>query len=201
MWQEKESEPSLGVDIMPLDKLLRETKAKMDKSVEFVRSEFATIRTGKASSALVENIGVDYYGTKTRMRELTNISTPEPRLIVIHPWDPGAVGAVVKAIEQSNLGITPISDGKIVRIPIPELSEERRKDLGKLVKKMAEDGKVAIRNIRRASNDEIKRLRKEGILPEDASFREENEVQKLTDEHIEKIEELLKHKEKEIMEV
>jgi len=186
---------------MPLDKLLRETKAKMDKSVEFVHNEFATIRTGKASPALVENISVDYYGTRTRMRELANISTPEPRLIVIHPWDPGAVGPVIKAIEQSNLGITPISDGKIVRIPIPELSEDRRKDLIKLVKKMAEDGKVAIRNIRRAANDEIKHLRKEGILPEDDSFREENEVQKLTDEHTEKIDELLKHKELEIMEV
>jgi ribosome recycling factor len=186
---------------MPLDKLLRETKAKMDKSVEFVHSEFATIRTGKASPALVENITADYYGTKTRLRELANISTPEPRLIVIHPWDPGAVGAVVKAIEQSNLGITPVSDGKLIRIPIPELSEERRKDLIKLIKKMAEDGKVAIRNIRRATNDEIKTLRKEGTLPEDASFREENEVQKLTDEHIEKIDELVKHKEQEIMEV
>jgi ribosome recycling factor len=186
---------------MPLDKLLKETKAKMDKSVEFVRTEFAGIRTGKASPGLVENISVDYYGTKTRMRELANISTPEPRLIVIHPWDPGAVGAVIKAIEQSDLGITPISDGKILRIPIPELSEERRKDLTKLVKKMAEDGKVAIRNIRRAANDEIKRLRKEGLLPEDDSFREENEVQDLTDDHIEKIDELLKHKEEEIMEV
>jgi len=186
---------------MPLDKLLREAKAKMDKSVEFVHSEFATIRTGKASPSLVENIAVDYYGTKTRLRELASVSTPEPRLVLIHPWDPGAVGAVVKGIEQSNLGVTPISDGKIIRIPIPELSEERRKDLIKLVKKMAEDAKVAIRNIRRSANDEIKRLRKEGQLPEDDSFREENEVQKLTDEHIEKVDELLKHKEKEIMEV
>jgi ribosome recycling factor len=186
---------------MPLDKLLRETKDRMDKSAEFVRNEFATIRTGKASAALVENIGVDYYGTKTRLRELANISTPEPRLIVIHPWDPGSVGPVIKALEQSNLGVTPISDGKFVRIPIPELSEERRKELAKLVKKMAEEGKVAIRNIRRSANEEIKNLRKEGILPEDASFREENEVQKLTDEHTEKIDELLKHKEEEIMEV
>ncbi len=173
----------------------------MDKSVEFVRSEFATIRTGKASPALVENLAVDYYGTKTRLRELANISTPEPRLVVIHPWDPGAVGGVVRTIEQSNLGITPISDGKVIRIPIPELSEERRKDLIKLIKKMAEDGKVAIRNIRRAANDEIKTLRKEGVLPEDASYREESEVQKLTDEHIEKIDELVKHKEQEIIEV
>jgi len=186
---------------MPLDNLLRETKAKMDKSVEFVRSEFATIRTGKASPALVENIAVDYYGTKTRLRELANISTPEPRLIVIHPWDPGAVGAVIKAVEQSNLGVTPITDGKLIRIPIPELSEERRKDLSKLVKKMAEDGKVALRNVRRSANEEIKRLRKEGLVPEDDSFREEHEVQKITDEHIEKIDELLKHKEAEIMEV
>ncbi len=186
---------------MPLDKLLRETKAKMDKSVEFVHSEFATIRTGKASPALVENIAVDYYGAKTRLRELANISTPEPRLVVIHPWDPGAVGAVIKAIEQSSLGVTPISDGKNIRIPIPELSEDRRKDLIKLVKKIAEDGKVALRNIRRAANEEVKRMRKEGILPEDASFHEENEVQKLTDEHVEKIEEILKHKEAEILEV
>jgi ribosome recycling factor len=186
---------------MPLNKLLKESKEKMDKSVEFVRSEFATIRTGKASPTLVENVGVDYYGTKTRVKELANISTPEPRLIVIHPWDPNAVGSVVKAIEQSGLGITPVSDGKNVRIPIPELSEERRKDLIKLVKKMAEDGRVAVRNIRRSANEEIKTMRKEGILPEDESFREETEVQKLTDEHINKIDELLLHKEAEIMEV
>jgi ribosome recycling factor len=186
---------------MPVDKLLRETKAKMDKSVEFVHSEFATIRTGKASPSLVENLTVDYYGTKTRMRELANISTPEPRLIAIHPWDPGSVGAIIKAIEQSNLGITPISDGKNIRVPIPELNEERRKDLTKLVKKMAEEGKVAIRNIRRSANEEIKTLRKNGTVPEDDSFREENEVQKLTDEHIAKIDELLKSKEEEIMEV
>jgi len=186
---------------MPIDKLLRETRAKMDKSVEFVHNEFATIRTGKASPALVENISVDYYGTKTRMRELASISTPEPRLIVIHPWDPGVVGAIVKAIEQSSLGVTPITDGKNVRIPIPELSEERRKDLIKLVKKMAEDAKVAIRNIRRTANEEVKHLRKDGLLPEDDSFREENDVQKLTDEHITKVDELLKHKEAEIMEV
>jgi ribosome recycling factor len=186
---------------MPLDKLLRETKERMSKSVDFVRDEFATIRTGKASPSLVENIAVEYYGAKSRLREVANISTPEPRLIVIHPWDPQVAGAVVRAIEQSDLGITPISDGKVVRIPIPELSEERRRDLTKLVKKMAEDGKVAIRNIRRSTNDEIKHLRKEGTLPEDDSFREEHEVQKLTDEHIEKIDELLKHKEKDIMEV
>jgi ribosome recycling factor len=186
---------------MPIDKLLRETRAKMDKSVEFVRSEFSTIRTGKASAALVESIPVDYYGTKTRLRELANISTPEPRLVVIHPWDPGAVGSVVKAIEQSALGVTPISDGKNVRIPIPELSEERRKDLIKLVRKMAEDAKVAIRNIRRTANEEVKHLRKDGVIPEDDSFREEHEVQKLTDEHIEKVDELVKHKEAEIMEV
>jgi ribosome recycling factor len=186
---------------MPIDKLLRETKAKMDKSVEFVHSEFTTIRTGKASAALVENISVDYYGTKTRLRELANISTPEPRLVVIHPWDPSAVGSIVKAIEQSALGVTPISDGKNVRIPIPELSEERRKDLIKLVRKMAEDAKVAIRNIRRTANEEVKHLRKDGVIPEDDSFREEHEVQKLTDEHIEKVDELVKHKEAEIMEV
>lgn len=186
---------------MPLDKLLRETKAKMDKSVEFLRTELATIRTGKASASLVENVPIDYYGTKTRLRELANISTPEPRLIVIHPWDPGALGAIVKAIEQSSLGVAPVSDGKNVRIPIPELSEERRKDLIKLVKKMAEDARVAIRNVRRSANEEVKRLRKEGLLPEDDSFREEHEIQKLTDEHIEKLDELLKHKEAEVMEV
>lgn len=186
---------------MPLNKLLRESKEKMDKTVEFVRTEFATIRTGKASASLVENIAVDYYGTKTRIRELANISTPEPRLVAIHPWDPGAVGAVIKAIEQSGLGITPVTDGKNVRIPIPELSEERRKDLIKVVRKMAEDGRVSIRNVRRTANEEIKRMRKDGILPEDESFREENEVQKLTDEHIREIDGLLEHKEAEILEV
>ena len=185
----------------PIEKLLKETDSKMNKTIEFVHHEFSSVRTGKASSALVENITVDYYGTPTRMKELAGISTPEPRMIVIHPWDPSAVGAVVKAVNGSNIGITPVADGKIVRIPIPELDEERRKDLTKVVKKMAEDARVSIRNIRRETNDEIKAMQKKGEIPEDDMYRHEETVQKATDNHIKQIDEILDHKEKEIMEV
>jgi len=186
---------------MPIDKLLKEMNARMDKAVHVFKDELGTIRTGKASPALVENITVDYYGTPTRLREIAKIATPEPRLIVIQPWDPSVVGNIVKAINQSALGITPINDGKLVRLPIPELDEERRKDLVKAVRKMAEDARVAVRNIRREQNDELKQLQKKGTITEDDLHREEKSVQEATDGHIKKLDELLSHKEKEIMEV
>ena len=186
---------------MPQEKVLREMQKKMDKTIEFFQSELAGIRTGKASPALVENLAVDYYGTTTRLREIAGISTPEPRMIMIQPWDPGAVPAITKAINVSALGITPISDGKIIRLPIPELDEERRKDLIKTTKKIAEDNRVAIRNIRREVNDELKKLQKDGLISEDDLHRITDEVQKLTDGHIKKIDSLLKTKEEEIMKV
>jgi len=186
---------------MPIDKLLREMNARMDKTVQVFRDELATIRTGKASPALVENITVDYYGTPTRLREIAKIATPEPRLIVIQPWDPSVVANIVKAINQSALGITPVNDGKLVRLPIPELDEERRRDLVKTVRKMGEDARIAVRNIRREQNEELKRLQKEGQITEDDLHREEKSVQEATNGHIKKLDELIAHKEKEIMEV
>ncbi len=186
---------------MPIDKLLRDMNARMDKTVHVFKDELATIRTGKASPALVENISVDYYGTPTRLREIAKIATPEPRLIVIQPWDPSVVANIVKAINQSALGITPVNDGKLVRLPIPELDEERRRDLVKTVRKMGEDARVAVRNIRREQNEELKRLQKEGQITEDDLHREEKSVQEATNGHIKKLDELIAHKEKEIMEV
>jgi ribosome recycling factor len=169
--------------------------------VEVVEHEFATIRTGKASPALVENITVDYYGTQTRLRQLAGISTPEPRLIVIQPWDPSAADAVEKAIMKSKLGVNPMRDGRIIRVPIPELSEERRRDLDKVVKGMAEEGRVAIRNIRREANEHIKKIQKEGKITEDEMVHSEKEVQVKTDDYIKEIDKLLAKKEKEIIEI
>ena len=185
----------------PLASLLKETDARMEKTLEHMQHEFAGIRTGKASPALVENITVDYYGTPTRLKELAGISAPEPRMIVVHPWDASAVPAVVKAISGANVGINPVPDGKIIRIPIPELDEERRKELTRLIKKMGEDSKIAIRNIRRETNDNIKKMQKNSEISEDDMYREEDLVQKATDNHIKEIDKIVAGKEKEIMEV
>ena len=186
---------------MPQEKVLKEMQKKMDKTLEFFQHELSSIRTGKASPALVENMSIDYYGTQTRLREIAGISTPEPRLIIIQPWDPGAISGITKAINTSSLGITPVSDGKVIRLPIPELDEERRRDLIKTTKKIAEDNRVAIRNIRRETNDELKKLQKDALISEDEYHRLIDEVQKLTDNHIKKIDDFLKVKEEEIMEV
>jgi len=185
----------------PIENLLKEMNSKMSKTIEFVHHEFSTVRTGKASPSLVENINVDYYGTATRLKELAGISAPEPRMIVIQPWDPTVVPAVVKAIGSANIGINPVADGKLVRIPIPELDEERRKEMIKLVKKMGEDGRISIRSIRRETNDEIKKMQKKGEIPEDDMYRHEETVQKATDKSIKEIDKIIEHKEKEIMEV
>jgi len=174
---------------------------KMMKTLEVVHQEFATVRTGKASTSLVENIQVDAYGAQMRLRELAGLSTPEPRLIVIQPWDPTVVPAVVKAIQTSSLGIQPVSDGKLVRIPIPELDKERRMQLDKHIKKLAEDGRVAIRNERRQGMDAAKKLQKEGKITEDDLKHAEKEIQNKTDEYIKEIDTVLAHKEKEILAV
>lgn len=186
---------------MPIREVMRETEEKMRKAVDFVHAELATIRTGKASPALVENLMVSYYGTPTRLKELAGISTPEPRLVVIQPWDPSVTEEIVREIMKSELGITPNSDGRVIRLAIPELSEERRLELKKLVKKMAEDGRISIRNIRRESNDHLKQMQKAGEITEDDLFNTEKDVQGKTDEYIEKIDEILHHKEEEIMQV
>ena len=184
---------------MTLDDILLEAEEKMMKTEEVVQHEFAGIRTGKASAALVENIMVEVYGSQMRIRELAGITTPEPRMILIQPWDAATVHPIEKAIQKSNLGINPAVDKKCVRIILPELSQERRLEFVKIVKKLAEDGRVAIRHVRR---DAIEHLKKEGkhVSEEDVEHAEK-EVQKLTDQYIGKIDEHLAHKEKEIMTV
>lgn len=186
---------------MKLEEILEQMELKMMKSVEAVEHDFTALRTSKATPALVENIMVDYYGTHTRMREIAGISTPEPRLIVIQPWDPSAVEAIEKAIMKSKLGINPLKDGRILRIPIPELSEERRMNLGKVVRQMAEEGRIAIRNIRREANEQVKKLQKEAKVTEDRMYRAEKDVQDKTDEYIGEINKLLEYKEKDIIEI
>src|SRR3989442_15851659 len=186
---------------MTLQEALDAMEEKMMKTVEFVHNEFATVRTGKASTSLVENIQVEAYDTTMRLRELAGISTPEPRLIVIQPWDARLVMAVDKAIQKSELGINPVVDGKIIRIPIPQLDQERRKELDKVCKHMAEEGRVAIRNERRHGIDAVKKLQKDGKITEDELKHAEKEIQNKTDEYIKEIDTVLTHKERDILAV
>ena len=173
----------------------------MTKTLEVIHREFSGVRTSKASPALVDNIMVDAYGAQVRIRELAGITTPEPRLIVIQPWDAGMVHPIEKAIQKSNLGLNPAIDKKVIRLVLPELSQERRTELTKVVHKLAEDGRVAVRHVRRDSIEHLRKESKGGKIPEDQLVVAEKEVQKLTDEYIGKIDELLGHKEKEIMTV
>ena len=186
---------------MSLQEVLDSMEEKMMKTLEVVHQEFATVRTGKASTSLVENITVEAYGAQMRLRELAGLSTPEPRLIVIQPWDPTVVPAVVKAIQTSALGIQPVSDGKVIRIPIPELDRERRIQLDKHIKKLAEDGRIAVRNERRQGMDAVKKLQKDGKITDDELKHAEKEIQTKTDEYIKEIDTVLGHKEKEILSV
>lgn len=183
------------------DDIILETEDKMDKAVQFLQQELSGLRTGKANPALVENITVDYYGTPTRLRDIANISTPEPRLIVINPFDPSSLGLLEKAIVAANIGITPMNDGRLLRVPIPELSEERRKDMVKMAGRTTEEQRVTVRNIRRDSNDQIKSLQKNGDITEDERDAALDQIQKATDEHIKKMDEMLAAKETDIMEV
>ena len=184
-----------------LDDVLLEADDKMVKSVEFLQHELQGLRTGKASPSLVENISVEYYGAPTRLRQIAGIATPEPRLIVINAYDPTALQAIEKAILAANIGITPINDGRVIRIPIPELSEERRKDLVKVAHRLAEEARVAIRNVRRDSNEEIKNLQKSSKATEDERDHGLKEIQKYTDDYIKKVDDLLAAKEKDVMAV
>jgi len=174
---------------------------KMQKSVEAVRDEIVRIRTGKATTALLETIRVECYGSKVPLKQVANLGVPEARLLLIQPWDKNLLPEIEKAIFQSNLGLTPNNDGKVIRLPIPTLTEERRKELVKLVKKLGEEGKIAIRNIRRECNDELKKGEKSGNFSEDNSERGVKKMQEITDNHIEKIDEIIEQKEKEIMEI
>ena len=186
---------------MALDEILLEAEEKMIKTEEVVVHEFTGVRTGKASPGLVENIIVDVYGSQMRVRELAGITTPEPRLLLIQPWDANTVHPIEKAIQKSNLGLNPAVDKKLIRIVLPELSQERRLEFGKIVRKMSEDGRVAIRHVRRDAIEKIKKDSKEGGITEDEAESAEKEVQKLTDQYIAKIDQHLAHKEKEIMTV
>jgi len=181
--------------------ILKTTTEKMEKAVEHVRNEFVKIRTGKATTNLLDGIKVDYYGTMTPLNQLGNVSTPDYHTLTIQAWDKSAVPLIEKAIISANLGLNPNNDGTLIRVPIPPLNEERRKEIVKLVKKFAEEGKVAVRNIRRDSIEHLKKTEKEEHISEDDRKHAENDVQKLTDKHIKDIDNLLAHKEKEIMEV
>ena len=186
---------------MTVDDILLEAEEKMMKTEEVVQHEFAGVRTGKASPGLVENIMVEVYGSQMRIRELAGITTPESRMLQIQPWDAATVHPIEKAIQKSNLGLNPSVQGKIIRIILPELSEERRHEFVRVVRKMTEDGRVAIRHVRRDAIEHLKKESKAGTITEDDLQHAEKEVQKLTDQYISKIEAHLTHKEKEIMTV
>jgi len=181
--------------------LLQDAEERMKQAVQAARRELASIRTGRASPALLERITVDYYGTPTPINQLASITVPEARLLVIQPWDKNALKDIEKAILKSDLGLTPTSDGTVLRIQIPQLTEERRKELARIARKESEDKRVAVRNVRRDVNDALKKLEKEGKLSEDAVRRAQAQVQELTDRYIQEIDNLLAAKEKEILEV
>jgi ribosome recycling factor len=184
-----------------IEDFLADAKRRMDRSIEATHNEFNSIRTGRASPALLDRITIDYYGTPTPLKSLASISASEARLLVVQPFDPGAIKNIERAIQESDLGLTPSNDGKVVRLPIPALTEERRKDLVKVVRRVAEDGKVAIRNVRRDVMQHLKELVVNGEVGDDEERRAEQQVQKITDEHTKTIDDLLKVKEAEIMEV
>lgn len=184
-----------------IKELVADGRRRMESAVDALRGEFNTVRTGRASTGLLDRLHVDYYGTKTPLKQMANLATPDPRTISITVYDKGAVNAVVRAIQESDLALTPNTDGVVIRLNIPTLTAERRKDLVKLVKNMAEDSRVAVRNVRRDVIQDLKDLKKEGEVSEDDEHRAEEEVQKLTDSFIEKINDTLHHKEEEILEI
>ena len=186
---------------MEIKELLQQAEDRMNKSIEALKHEFASIRTGRASVALLDKVMVDYYGSPTPINQVANISVPEPRMIVIAPWDKTMIGAIEKAILTSDLGLNPNNDGEAIRLAIPQLTEERRKELVKVVSKKAEDAKVAVRNIRRDANDAIKKEEKAKTITEDVSKDGQEQVQKLTDKKIKLIDELRDTKEKDVMSV
>ena len=181
-----------------VDDLVRDAEKRMDSSVEHTRTEFNTVRTGRASAALLDRVQIDYYGQPTPLKQLATINVPEPRMLTIQPFDPSSIKSIEKAILESDLGLTPSNDGKLVRLPMPQPTEERRKELVKVVRKTAEEGKVAVRNVRRDAVQHLKDLKDVGT---DDEHRAEDRVQKLTDAHTKTIDDLLRHKEAEIMEV
>jgi ribosome recycling factor len=186
---------------MVLEELFNKTEEHMKKSLEMLTQELGGIRTGKASPALLDSLRVNYYGSMVPVKQIANVAVPDPRLITIQPWDRGLIQEIEKAIRTSELGLNPQNDGGVIRLPIPPLTEERRKDLVKVVKRIGEDSKVAIRNVRRDANDRIKKLEKEHDLSEDDMRHKQDAIQKLTDSFVHKIDEAVTAKEKEILEI
>ncbi len=186
---------------MTTKEILHSAEEKMKKALESVMREFSEVRTGRASPALVEGLHADYYGTPTMFKQLASISVPDQHLIVIQPWDPTAIVEMEKAIMKSNLGIMPSNDGKVIRLSVPPLSKDRRQDLVKLVHKMTEEGRISLRTIRRDAKEALEKLEKDKTISEDDKFRGIDELQKLVDKYIARIDELLKSKEKEVLEL
>ena len=185
---------------MPTNELLADTKKRMDQSVEALLRDLATMRTGRASLAMLDGIRVDYYGTPTPLNQVGNLAVPDPTLITLQPWDPTTLATIEKAIRTSDLDLNPQNDGKIIRILIPPLTEERRKELVKVIHKMCEDHKIAVRNIRRDSNELIKGFKKDGDISEDEAFKGQDEIQEITNNFVNQIDGIYKEKEKEIIE-
>lgn len=185
---------------MTTKEILHNTEEKMKKAYESVTRELSEIRTGRASPSLVEGLHIDYYGTPTLLKQLASISAPDAHLIVIQPWDVNAIVEIEKAIMKSNLGITPSNDGKLIRLSVPPLSKERRQELAKVVHKMAEEGRVSLRTIRRDAKESLEKLEKDKVISEDDEFRGVEDLQKLVDKYIARVDELLENKEKEILE-
>jgi ribosome recycling factor len=186
---------------MTIDELIEDATRRMDKSVESAQHEFNTVRTGRASAALLDRIQIDYYGTKTPLKQLATINAPEPRMLTVQPFDPSSLPSIERTIQESDLGLTPSNDGKLIRLPIPQLTEERRKELGKVARQLAEEGRVAVRNVRRDVMHHLKVLVDKGEVGSDEEHRAEERLQKLTDEHTHRIDEIVKRKEEEILEV
>jgi ribosome recycling factor len=180
---------------------LKDAEHKMQRAVEVAREELATIRTGRASPAILNRVTVEYYGTPTPLNQLASMSVPEPRLLMLQPFDPNSIPAIEKSIMSSDLGITPSNDGRVIRLTFPQLTEERRKELIRVAKERAEEGRVAVRNVRRHIKEELERLQKDGEISEDELVRSEKELQHLTDKFVSEMDDALSHKEKELMEV
>ncbi|MDR3626972.1 MAG: ribosome recycling factor [Ignavibacteriaceae bacterium] len=184
-----------------MEQTIKDAKSRMDKSLEALRGELAKIRSGKATTALLDGLKVDYYGSMTPINQAANVTVLDAHTLSVTPWDKSVLSAIERAILEANIGFNPVSDGTNLKIPVPPLNEERRRDLVKLIKKFGEDSKVAVRNIRRDANEHLKKEEKKKNISEDQLKEAEDKIQKLTDEHILKVDEVLKHKEKEIMEI
>jgi ribosome recycling factor len=184
-----------------IDDVMADAQRRMDKTIESTRGEFGSVRTGRASAGLLDRIQVSYYGTRTPLNQLAQVSVPEPRLLSIQPYDKTAIKDIERAILESDLGLTPANDGSLIRLPVPQLTEQRRKDLVKIVGKLAEEGRIALRNVRRDALTQLKELERDGEVGTDDVRRAEDRMQKLTDEHVKTVDELFKSKESEILEV